>query len=196
MHKASSLKCIHCADDTTLFSKGNNLDDLIDFTNNESVQMDKCVCANKLSLNINKTAFSICSTKPVTDDRRVKIRNVKNNLVNNFIFLGITIDSNLSFSNHYQNVCNKTSRSSSVLSKLAYYVPKPILRKLYQTMVYPHLNYGIEIWKNSCKTGIKRLQRIQNNVLKLSVRQILVSLLTMLLKNYYVFQRPRYPVFR
>ena len=33
MHKASSLQCIYYADDTTLFSKGNNLDDLIDFTN-------------------------------------------------------------------------------------------------------------------------------------------------------------------
>ena len=123
MHKASSKKCIHYADDTTLFSKGNNLDDLIDFTNNELVQMDKWVCANKLSLNIIKTAFSICSTKPVTVVRRVKIRNVEINHVNNFKFFGITIDSNLSFSSHYQNVCNKTSRSSSVLSKLSYYVP-------------------------------------------------------------------------
>ena len=79
LHKASSLQCIHYADDTTLFSKGNNLDDLIDFTNTELAKMDKWVCANKLFLNIityNKTAFSICSTKSVTDVRRVKIRNV------------------------------------------------------------------------------------------------------------------------
>ena len=41
MHKASSLQCIHYADYTTLFSKGNNLNDLIDFTNNEFVKMDK-----------------------------------------------------------------------------------------------------------------------------------------------------------
>ena len=157
MHKASSLQCIHYADDTTLFSKGNNLDDLIDFTNNELVKMEKWVCANKLSLNINKTAFAICSTKAVSDVHRVKIRNVDINLVKILKFLGITIDSNLSFSSHYQNVCNKTPRSSSVLSKLAYYVPQPILRKLYQTTIYPYLNYGIEIWGNSCKTGIKRL---------------------------------------
>ena len=167
MHKASSLQCIHYADDTTLFSKGNNLDDLIDLTNNELVKIDKWVWANKLSLNINKTALSICSTKAVTDVCRVKIRNVEINLVNNFKFLGIIIDSNLSFSNHYQNICNKTSRSSSVLSKLGSYVPQPILRKLYQTMIYPHLNYGIEIWGNSCKTGIKRLQRIQNKCIKI-----------------------------
>ena len=59
MHKASSLQCIHYADDTTSFSKGNNLEDLIDFTNNELVKIDKCVCANKLSLNINKTACPV-----------------------------------------------------------------------------------------------------------------------------------------
>ena len=117
----------------------------------ELVKIDKWVCANKLSLNINKTALSICSTKAVTDVRRVKIRNVEINLVNNFKFLGIIIDSNLSFSSHYQHICNKTSRSSSVLSKLACYVPQPILRKLYQTMIYPHLNYGIEIWGTRAK---------------------------------------------
>ena len=41
MHKASSLQCIHYADDTTLFSKGNNLDDLIVFTITELVKMNK-----------------------------------------------------------------------------------------------------------------------------------------------------------
>ena len=58
---------IHYTDDTTLFSKGNNLDDLIDFTNTELVKLDNWVCANKLSLNIIKTAFSVCSTKSVTN---------------------------------------------------------------------------------------------------------------------------------
>ena len=81
LHKASSLQCIPYADDTTLVSKGNNLDDLIDFTNNELVKMDKWVRANKLCHNINKTTFDICSTKAVSDVRRVKIRNVETNLV-------------------------------------------------------------------------------------------------------------------
>ena len=34
-------------------------------------------------------------------------------------------------------------------------------------MVYPHLNHGIEIWGNSYKTGINRLQRIQNKCIKI-----------------------------
>ena len=50
--------------------------------------MNKWVSANKLSLNINKTAFAICSTKYVTDVHRVKIKNVEINLVNNFKIFG------------------------------------------------------------------------------------------------------------
>ena len=91
MHKASSLLCIHYADNTTLFSKGNNLNNLIDLMNTELVEMENWVCANKLSLNINKTAFSVCSTKSVTDDHRGKIKNEEIKLVNNLKFLGITI---------------------------------------------------------------------------------------------------------
>ena len=34
-------------------------------------------------------------------------------------------------------------------------------------MIYPYLNYGIEIWGNSCMTGIKRLQRFQNKCIKI-----------------------------
>ena len=34
-------------------------------------------------------------------------------------------------------------------------------------MIYPRLNYGIEIWGNSCKMGIKRQQRIQNKCIKI-----------------------------
>ena len=89
-----------------------NLDDLIDFTNTELVKLERWVCANKLSLNINKTGFYICSTKSVTDVGRFKLRNVEINLVNNFNFLGIAIDSNLLFSTQYQNVCNKILKAS------------------------------------------------------------------------------------
>ena len=52
-------------------------------------------------------------------------------------------------------------------------MPQPILRKLNQTMIYLHLNYGIEIWGNSCKSGIKNVKESKINVLKLSVRRIL-----------------------
>ena len=38
LHKAPSLQCIHYADDTTLFSKINNFEDLFDFTNAELVK--------------------------------------------------------------------------------------------------------------------------------------------------------------
>ena len=55
--------------------------------------MDKRVCANKLSLNINKVDFSVCSTKSVANVHRIRIKNEEINLVNNFKLLGITIDS-------------------------------------------------------------------------------------------------------
>ena len=38
MHKASSLQCIHYADDTTLLSKGNNLDENGEPSNKSLIQ--------------------------------------------------------------------------------------------------------------------------------------------------------------
>ena len=54
LHKALSLSRIHYADNKTLSSKGNNLDELTDFTNNEKAckngQAGLCQIANKLPL--------------------------------------------------------------------------------------------------------------------------------------------------
>ena len=38
--------------------------DLIDFTNTELVKMDKWICCNKLSLNINMMDFSVALLNP------------------------------------------------------------------------------------------------------------------------------------
>ena len=58
-------------------------------------------------------------------------------------YLGILIDSNLSWKSYIDRICKKIKRSVGMLSKLRYYVPLKILANLYYTLIYPFLTYMV-----------------------------------------------------
>ena len=168
MHRSSSLShFIHFADDSTVLLKGKDINELTNRTNCELEKIETWLNANRLSLNIEKTAFSVYSNKKSLEVPPVKIRNHNISLVSTVKFLGINIDNKLLFKNHTANVCRKISRSYSILYKLSQFLPQSILKKLYYSMIYPFMIYGIEVWGNSCKTEIKRLEKIQIKCIKL-----------------------------
>ena len=63
MQKCTSLKLIHYADDSTALATDGNPNNLCLFVNNELEKIDEWTRANKLSLNIDKTYFSLITTK-------------------------------------------------------------------------------------------------------------------------------------
>ena len=67
-------------------------------------------------------------------------------------FFGIVIDNNLTFSHHYNCICNKISENAGILNRIHHYLPKCAHLSLYYSLIYPHLMYGIEIYygNNQC----------------------------------------------
>ena len=78
--------------------------------------------------------------------------------VYNFNFLGIVLNSNLKWGNHINNVSNKCTRVIGILNKLKQVLPTRIKVLLYNTLILPHLTYGINGWGFNC-TRIKTLQK-------------------------------------
>ena len=57
-------------------------------------------------------------------------------------FLGVTIDSHLSWDNHIHNIIrNSVSRATGILYKLRYLLDDKTLFMLYNALILPHLNY-------------------------------------------------------
>ena len=82
-------------------------------------------------------------------------------------FLGITIDEELSWKPHVNNVCNTVSRNIGMINKLKHCFPQPTLKSLYYAIVYPHLNYGVLAWGNAYKTLMDRLLLLQKKALRI-----------------------------
>ena len=69
----------------------------------------------------------------------------------NFNFLGITIDQNITWSDHITKISIKVARVIGILSKLKHIFPCNILRTIYNSLIQPHLNYGLYLWGFSPK---------------------------------------------
>ena len=157
MHKCTQLKLIHFADDTTAFMSHNDINTLALTINTELENIDKWICANKLSLNASKSSFSLFTNKKTPSYPDILIRNSQIQRSPCQKFLGVQLDERLNFCNHINSVRLKLSRVVGILWKLSYFVPSSVLNTIYHSLIYPHLTYAIEVWGNSSKVAINRL---------------------------------------
>ena len=79
--------------------------------------------------------------------------------VDNFNFLGVVIDKHISWKYHTEMLSNKISKYCGVLSRLKNYLPLPILRTIYISMVHSHLNNGLFAWGFDSNRIIKLQKR-------------------------------------
>ena len=66
--------------------------------------------------------------------------------VSEFNFLGITIDENITWNPHIRNTSIKIARVIGILRKLKRIFPRHILRLIYNSLIHPHLLYGLSLW--------------------------------------------------
>jgi hypothetical protein len=76
-------------------------------------------------------------------------------------YLGIHIQDNLKWNKQSQHAANKGSRTLGFIQRNFYHTSTNIKEKLYQTLVRPHLEYGVAAWDPYTAKNINLLERIQ-----------------------------------
>ena len=127
---SSNFDSILYADDTAMILFDSNINSLINRVNNELCIIDLWLRKNKLSLNNSKTSFIIFNKQPnKTCDYEFKLK-INNNLikrVNSIKYLGVLIDSKLSWSEHVDYLNLQLARYSGLFTRLRRYLPNEIL---------------------------------------------------------------------
>ena len=156
------------ADDTNLFLCDRNLDDLYHKASLSLEQLSKWFIANKLSLNVDKTFYSIFGAK-FTDlhNRQLKVNGSCIRFVESCKYLGVIIDLNLHWHEHIDFVYKKIIRFTSIFYKIRTKLNPEILRLLYFAFVFPHLLYGIEIYGNTFHSHLNKLIKLNNKLLRI-----------------------------
>ena len=157
------------ADDSNLFLAGKNPDNLIAEMNIEMKSITEWLIINRLSLNIDKSHFMIFRTrnKSIVVNNDLIINGVQISQVKKTKFLGVHIDSTLSWRDHINYIKGKIARSLGAMVKARKVFHQETLRTLYHTFLYPYFTYCIEVWGNSYSSYQDPLIKLQNRALRI-----------------------------
>jgi hypothetical protein len=158
------------ADDTSLFIRGGSVEDTFSSLNQELIKIKDWLGANKLSLNLEKThyiVFRSARSRRVLNDNILKIDNCIIERVEHIKFIGVTVDAKLTWVNHIKSVKSKVAKGIGVLAKARKYVDIMFLKLLYNSIIYSHLNYCVEVWGNSANIHINSLFKLQKKAVRL-----------------------------
>ena len=110
IHSSTVFKFIIFADDTTLYTTLDTQEDIKDILNDELVQINNWFKVNKLSLNVAKTkAMLFHMPQKQIHNPRLKIAVSNIECIENFNFLGITINKHLNWTKHMDIfICEKS----------------------------------------------------------------------------------------
>ena len=129
------------------FGDRNNAKEIEQNINKEIYKITTWLHSNKLRLNVSKSKFMIFFKHPkVTPKLNISVNDNQIDQVDEFNFLGITIDQSVTWVSHIRKISLKISRVIGILRKLKRTFPQYILRTIYSSLVHPHLIYGLNLW--------------------------------------------------
>ena len=166
---SKKLKFYLFADDTNIYLESDDPTKLEKIMNKELEKLHEWLCINRLSLNITKTNFVIFHSinkpnKPIT----ILINKEAIDEVKHVKYLGVLIDSQLTFKYHIDELNKKVSRAIGILYKLRPFVTSKILCNVYYAIIYPFLLYGIMIWGNTSLTLLNPIHILQKKFVRMA----------------------------
>ena len=160
----------HCqarqyADDTTLSVVDSSSDALQMKLNEDLRKIQEWVLANKLCLNVTKTQLMVLSRKrreselinvcvTAGEHELERAKCVKS--------LGVFLDDGLKWREHVKELSRKCWAGLSRLKRFRKVLPTTLKKRLYSSLVLPHLDYCCLVWQECSKELVNRLEKIQN----------------------------------
>ena len=117
------------ANDTNIYFESPELSKIEKVVNRDLRKVRKWLDANRLALNVDKTNFVIFHSqqRKLTDRIVLKIGNKKIKQESYVKFLGVLLDSNLSWKFHLAELSKKLARTAGLFYKIRHYAPAETL---------------------------------------------------------------------
>ena len=170
MHKAVLNAIVyHFADDTNLLYSSKNIKTLRKSMNEDLRCIYTWLCANRLSINTDKTEFILFKPSKCKIEERFTLK------LNGFTifeskklrYLGVILDNKLSWKYHIHELSKKLSRATGVINRLKENsVPTKALLSVYFAIFQSHLNFGLSVWGQAHEMYLQKIRSIQNKVLR------------------------------
>ena len=160
-------KIVAYADDTQLIVNARNLHQLKQKIENVITAAQKWYRENSMKNNIGKTEVLVFNTNKRKNDK-IKIevidegKPVKIESKYSIKILGVTIDSELNWSNQVNTVKKKAFNITRNIHRVSHLLPRKYRINLYNAIISPQFSYADIIWGGCRQKESKSLQRVQN----------------------------------
>ena len=165
------LNVEHCnlimfADDTTLYASHRNTTYLNHILQHDLLNLENWFAGNKLLLNVSKTYGMKFWDNPIskTIEFSLNLDGKPIPLVTNTKFLGVTIDNNLTWTKHINNIIAKISANKNLIGKSRNLLSTHAKNSVYYAHIYSHLAYAITVWGNSVTSKQKKILKLYKNI--------------------------------
>ena len=170
LHNAVRYSIVHhFADDTNLTNFSKSLKNLNNQMNKDLWCLWIWLNANKISLHATKTVYVVFKSpqRATNHDFKLKIGGKRIFPSTHLKYLGVLIDSNLTFKPQINDIANKLKRTIGILAKLRHFLPREVLISVYYALFYSHLNYCTQIWGQPVSNFISRITNLQNRAVRI-----------------------------
>ena len=157
------------ADDTNIYYEAESINKLEKVINKELKKLYTWLIVNRLSLNIAKTNFLVFHpyNKPVNQRITLKIHKNAISEKDQIKYLGVILDSTLTWKAHIEKICKTVCRSIGIFYKIRPFVNLRILKTLYYSLIYPHLIYAIEVWGSADNVHLNHILMLQKRTVRM-----------------------------
>jgi hypothetical protein len=153
-----SMSCKLFADDTTLLSQGNDLNELINKFKHNIVQIITWCNMSRLDINWSKTYFMFVTNKRIKPPAEIEISGHKIKVVTEFKLLGVTIDNKLNFNKYISSIKIIVFKKMYSIKRL-FHLCTAVRLQFYKTFIMPYFDYCSTI---ACYFPKYTLQKLQN----------------------------------
>jgi hypothetical protein len=169
MNKSVKFSTVfHFADDTNLLYSHRSMKKLRADLNKDLALLYDWLCANRLSLNVDKTEFIVFRPQQHKIGLRItlKLHNTKLFESAKIKYLGLILDNKLNWKAHITELSKKLSRGVGLLYKVRHFCPTYVLRSLYFSLFNSHFSYGLAVWGNANRIYTDKIRSLQKRAIK------------------------------
>ena len=152
------------ADDSTPFSAKRNHQLVIEELENSSSILFKWLKTNYMKVNTDKSHLLLSGNTCLTS-------NIDNNLIESEkeqVLLGVTIDSNLSFEKHINNICKKASHKLNALARISGYMNIHKRRTIMKSFITSQFGYCPLVWMFHSRRLNNKINSIHERALRIT----------------------------
>ena len=162
------------ADDTNMLYSDKILASLERVVNLELHKVPDWLTSNRLTLNVLKSNYVIFRPYQKTLSHPVQIMMYDNEKhcsadleSKQYVkYLGLLIDSSLTWKNHIDQIALKVSKTVGLLAKLGHFVPRITLINIYKSLILPHVSYGLTAWGMASECYINKILILQKRAVR------------------------------